>query len=71
MVLYYTFHKGFDSVHLSLEGEGESGFVFEENFDVRLRNVAAGKNIKIEIKIFDYDETANPNSKMKFIILKN
>ena len=37
MVLYYTFHKGFDSVCLPLEGEGEFEFVFEEYFDVRLR----------------------------------
>ena len=38
---------------------------------MRLRNVSAGKNIKMEIKVFDYDESENSNSKMKFLTLKN
>ena len=71
IMLYYRFHKDFDEVHIDLEGDEECGFVLEERFDVKLRNVAAGKSIKIELKIFDYDEGMNTNSKMKLVSLRN
>ena len=47
IMLYYTFNRSFDEAHIFIENHEEIGFILEEDFDIRIRNIPKGKHLKV------------------------
>ena len=69
IMLYYTFNKPFDEAHIFIENHEEVGFILEGDCDIKIRNIPKGKHLKVEIKIFDFDEFINKRCKQKLMNL--